>query len=110
MKIRNQEFEIIDSDFDFSIDSDFEVKISLDQPCFANCKLIITGCIDADDGLFPCCHKYTIKTEIGGEMEVTIDPKFQNKIESEIDDIFYNKYQKYCEDVRQGFLEDYFYD
>ena len=110
MKIKNQKFEITDTEFDFSIDSDFEVEIRLDQPCFFNCNLVVTGCIDADDGLFPCCHKYVIKTELGGELEVDLDPKLQCKIESDIDAVFYEKYEKYCEDVQQGFFEDFFHE
>lgn len=100
MLIKNQGFSIVSADFAFYVDGDFEVQIALDQPCFANCTLVVSGTVEVDEGLFPCVVEYAIESANGRLKIVELNPALEQKIESEIDDLFYKDYESYCEKMR----------
>lgn len=110
MQIKNQNFNLLDADFDFSIDAEFEIEINLDQACFANCVLVVSGWVDADDGLYPYCAEYKIRTVSGKEKIVSIDPVFEAKIYSEIEDSFKKSFDSYCEAKRDEAAQNIYED
>lgn len=98
MIIKKQNFSIESGEFEFSLDAEFEIEISLEQACFANCLLIASGWVNAEDRLYPYCATYKIRTESGAEKKVSLDPTLRVLIEFQIDHLFRDQFEAHCEE------------
>ena len=115
MKIKNQGFEILSSSFEFCENGRFANTLSLSQPCFANCFLLVSGQIEIIDstGLFSDLCPIIKNTKLigfsGGWKMVDIDPEMLAKIWNEICEIFDEKLGEHRDSENRHF-EDSRYD